>query len=371
MADVVKLPGRIDLGRPKKPFGFFPSQIINEPKPPQWIVDGIVMRGTLAVIAGAKAVGKSLLMQQMFTAAGLGLPVLGRHTEATRSFAYFCEDAQPRLEARQFDICLSLGVTIPELKDFFSWEERATEECLLVKYSRYGHQPEFTADWFRLWDYVKSEGVQLVGLDTSRCIFGGNENDPAQVTPFVRALQAKAIEIDGAIILNAHPAKGGKGPAGSGAWHNSARAGWDFARPPEYDEFTNTPPHDRVIYDIGSNYTGRSRVLFRWENGVFLETEDVSPPSKATTDRDRALIDEEMQRGLLRSYAKGDLVSADVLKRDSAPHRYWGTFGKASLRDLYASQERLEAKRIWRRVKVRGRLVLRPSAMPPFPDEQG
>lgn len=370
-AEVLPYPGRIDLGKPQKPFGFYPSSILDQPKPPSWLVDGIIMRGTVAVIAGGKAVGKSLLMQQMFTAAALGLPFLGRHTERVRSFAYFCEDAQPRLEARQYEICGHLGVTIPDLKDYFSWEERSTQECRLVDFPTNSLVPKYTADWGRLWSWVEDNGIELVGIDTARAIFNGNENDPRQVTPFIRELQARAITMNGAVIVNAHPAKGGRGPAGTGAWHNSARAGWDFQRSPEYDEITNTPPNERVMYDIGSNYTGRSKIRFRWENGVFVDDEDRHPPPRTNCTQTREVMDREMLNGLYRTRTNGGTVPADWNKPGSMQRRYRATFdARAAWNDLNASVDRLLAAREVIRVRVGAECCVRPRDGLPYPGEE-
>jgi RecA-family ATPase len=52
--------------------------------------------------------------------------------------------------------------------------------------------------------------VRLVVIDTAATCFGGNESDRAQVTQFVGTiLTSLAQDIDGSVLLNAHPSMTG------------------------------------------------------------------------------------------------------------------------------------------------------------------
>ncbi|MHC3128234.1 hypothetical protein OB03_13545, partial [Brevundimonas sp. GN22] len=66
---------------------------------------------------------------------------------------------------------------------------------------------------------VNEVGANLLVLDYAAAIFGGNELDRAQVSEFMRLLNAVAKENDIAILLLGHPSmegmKGGRGTSGS------------------------------------------------------------------------------------------------------------------------------------------------------------
>jgi len=66
---------------------FYASHIIEEPPPPEWIWDGLALRGTVVLLAGDSKVGKSLLLQQILSCAALGVPCLGRIWKRPRRLA--------------------------------------------------------------------------------------------------------------------------------------------------------------------------------------------------------------------------------------------------------------------------------------------
>ena len=67
----------------------------------------------------------------------------------------------------------------------------------------------------------------LVIIDNAGQVFGGNENDRAQVTMFLNLLNGIAHRQQCAILLLAHPAKAiGSQYSGSTAWENVARSRW-------------------------------------------------------------------------------------------------------------------------------------------------
>jgi len=56
---------------------FYASHIVEIPPPPEWIWDGLALRGTVVLLSGDAKVGKSLLAQQMLSCGALGLDCLG------------------------------------------------------------------------------------------------------------------------------------------------------------------------------------------------------------------------------------------------------------------------------------------------------
>ncbi len=369
MADVVRLPGRIDLGRPWK--SFYPSQILERPPPPTWVLDGLILAGEVTLLAGDAKIGKSLLAQQLLSCAALGLPCIGHHMECTRTFGYFCEDTNDWLVRRQFDICEALGIEMLEFKDFFAWQSRAQGDCILANFE-FGRM-QLTGEWDHLWREIDDFGAGLVVIDTARAVFSGNERSPSQVTPFMRALSAKAIEGNRAIVLNVHPAKSEKGGfGGTLAWHASARNALSLRRPSTYDEETDEPRFERVLAHLGANYAGRGKPeKLLWKDGVFVTDEPDPPPPRAFGLFSQGILDGELLEGLRKCRRNGAAVPADVLAAGSLPRRYRATFDRrTSLNDLYSAQERIIAAGKVLRVGIGGRCLLRPADGFPYPGEE-
>jgi AAA domain len=345
---------------------FYPSQILEHPGAPDWLIDGLIMRRTVVLMAGAKAVGKTLLGQQLLSSVALGLPFVGNIVEQVNTFFYACEDAQEWLERRQFDINRHLQVEMPDYEHRFGWQSRAGKGCVLASYE-YGKMT-LTGEWRHLWDEVKEIGAQLVLLDPAAAIFGGNPDKLSQVQPFVRACVEQAIAINGAVIININTAKSDPlGFGGAGAWHNAVRAGFNMHRPPDAEEETN----DRVLRDLGSNYTARKARHLRWADGVFVADDPTPPPPRTDSVGRRDVMDRELLLGLYSLRKNGALIPADVMMPRSLPRCYRATFDKrTSLNDLYASQERLIASRQVVRVRVGGRCLLRPADGAKYPDEE-
>ena len=76
-------------------------------------------------------------------------------------------------------------------------------------------------------------GAQVVVLDSLHDVFSGDEIRRSQARQFIQGLREIAREIDGAVILTAHPSLSGRnsgtGESGSTAWNNSVRTGQQVA----------------------------------------------------------------------------------------------------------------------------------------------
>ncbi len=76
---------------------------------------------------------------------------------------------------------------------------------------------------------------KLIVLDNSADIYGGNENDRAQVRQFIGFLRGMAIASGAGILLTSHPSltgiNTGTGLSGSTAWNDSVRAACISAAP--------------------------------------------------------------------------------------------------------------------------------------------
>jgi RecA-family ATPase len=119
---------------------------------------------------------------------------------------------------------------------------------------------------------VAAERPRLVVLDTSANLFGGNENDRAQVRQFIGMLQGIALRYGCAVVLLAHPSltglTSGTGTSGSTAWNNSVRSRLYLSRIVEGGH--EPDPDRRVLQVLKANY-GRTGggIGMTWKGGVF------------------------------------------------------------------------------------------------------
>lgn len=338
-----------------------------EPKPREWMVDGVIPRKTVVLLAGPPKIGKSLLVQQLLTAAALGHNWLGRQTIQSRSFGMFCEDPQEELERRQADINFHYGVSAADFETEYSWQSRDGKEALLCEFNR--DKIIWTDLWEQLTLYCVDEGIRLLALDTAATCFGGNENFRNQVTAFLRGLQGLAIKIDGAVILSAHPSRSSPNSySGTTGWLASVRTGLSLGRPVDFDPETNEPRHVRVLRGLGTNYgagVGAERLEF--DHGVLVPTE---PEQRATGKRgplsqlERNELKYRLLMGLKKVRLNDGKIPADVEKRDSMPNRARRStdpqINRVPLNELYLAQEELLDSGQVVRVSVNRQCLIRP-----------
>jgi RecA-family ATPase len=115
---------------------------------------------------------------------------------------------------------------------------------------------------------------KLIALDTSADVFGGNENDRAQVRQFIGLMRGMAIEANAAVIIATHPSltgiASGSGLSGNTAWHNSVRAR-AYMKNAKTDDGIEPDKALRLVKFLKSNYGPvADAIAVRWQNGVFV-----------------------------------------------------------------------------------------------------
>jgi len=345
------------------------------PKPREWLVDGILMRGTVTLFAGPPKVGKSLLGQQLLTAVASGLEWLGHAVMQVRTFGLFTEDPIDELHRRQDAINAHYQRNAADFELDMSFDAREGKDAMLCTFDR-TDTIQFTPLWFQLWNYVQEEGVGVVMLDPVSVIYGGSENFRNQVTIFMRELVKKAVAINGAILLSVHPSKAqASGYSGSTAWLGAARFGMTLQRPPEYDPDTDVPRDARVLRGLGANYTaGFKPQRLEYRDGVFdLSAPPEAPQKRILTQNDRVELRYRLLAGVKRVVMNGGRVPADEMHRESMPARARRSpdaqINHVPLNDLYAAQGELIDSGQLVRVDVARRCLLRPADGPLYPNE--
>lgn len=256
-----------------------PEYWLEAPAPPrEFVVDGWIARRAAGLLGGQDGVGKSLLAQQLGTCAGVGRDFVGLPVKRCRTIYITAEDPSDELQRRQEAINDCLGISMKDLCGWFKTYSLKGEignelgtfdkEGRLTPSERYEQIRRAALD-FR---------AELVFVDNAAHVFAGNENARHDVAAFLGLLERLSIEINGAVILLAHPNKEhGKGNkqgneySGSTGWsaHVRNRLFLDW-RDEEGD------PDQRVLRRSKANYAAKGEeVVFRWHRWAFVRDEDL------------------------------------------------------------------------------------------------
>jgi RecA-family ATPase len=247
-----------------------------EVPPRMWIVPEWLPVGHVTAHYGDGGTGKTLPAQQLQTSCATGFEWCGMHVKRCTSLGLYCEDSEEELHRRQADICRELGLSMRECSDIHLISG-VGEDNTLMTFDSNG-KGRIIDKFFELRDVILEVGAQLVILDTAADLFAGNENDRHQVRRFISLLGGLALEIDGAVLLNAHPSRSGLSTGtldgGSTAWSNSVRSRWSLSRPAADKEDPEPDTNERILERRKANYAKIGDAIdLRWRNGVLLPTE--------------------------------------------------------------------------------------------------
>jgi len=242
----------------------------------EWVVDGWILSNCVTALYGDGGVGKSLLAMQLLTCVALGKSFLGIETHQMSVFGFFCEDTEAELHRRQADINYHYEISFEQLQNFH-WQSRVGYDNVLMTFIREG-----VGNPSKAYEYLRQEvlrvGAKLVVIDTAADTFGGNENARPQVRQFINLLGKLALEIDGAVVLCAHPSASGlannSGTGGSTAWNNTVRSRIYLSRPitKNGEELSPDDARDlRELTKMKSNYSSvGDKLIIRWSEGAFI-----------------------------------------------------------------------------------------------------
>ena len=253
-------------------------------QPVQFAIERIAPLGEVTLFTGPGSGGKSLLAQQLCTAAAASKQCLGLNVLAAPALYLTCEDGEGQLHYRQERICEALSVPMASLYGklhLASLRGRLDNE-LEGKDDDGNYAPSKT--YRLLADTIKATGARIVALDNVAHLFAGNENDRHDVTRFVNLLNRLAGKTGAAIILIGHPNKSGDAYSGSTAWLNAVRSQVWIDRERDADGTVLDP--DRRVLSIGKgNYTRDGEVVrFRWHAWAFVLEDDLPADTRAEID---------------------------------------------------------------------------------------
>lgn len=354
------------------------STLAGSPRSVRWLVDGYIPRGSCVLFSGPTKIGKSYVLQHLMTCLALGVPWFGHATERCKVFGLFCEEDAPPLHWRRDQILHYLDAA-PE--DFeaggFMGYPRRGQANHLVRFDRRTDQGQMTPLWDKLKFAVREKyGSQFVLLDTSRQVFDGDENRASQVTVFLNELNRFAEEIDGCVVITQQPAKAVDSMfAGSGAWAATARTHLHLSRPDEFDWSTREHVDERVLRNMGANYSGGiPDMALRWDPRWMMFVVDEAAGQLETAGGPTSFLDRIEFDGRVLQAARSMVednawLVADPGSRLSIAARLVKTaaFSRSAPAALRAAQDRLvDAGKLVRITIGKGAsaaMVLRPADM--------
>ena len=269
---------------------YYPEQWLGKNAPPRdWIVDGWVAAGEVTSFYAPGGTGKSLLLQQMATCRALGVDFLGIKTKRGKTLILACEDQIEEIWRRQEQINSHYVTSMDVLgKNMAFWSRTGSIDNALMHIDPKTNKGTLTDFWQGVKEVVKSEGFDLVNVDTVIDTYPDNENERFKVNLFVKgALVKLSQETGAAVVFTAHPSRASENnkdsdnlSSGSTAWEGSVRQKLGMRR-----------NDDGVTYKLVKNKSNYSSVgdhlTLKWERGVFV----VLAASMPQAQLDQALED--------------------------------------------------------------------------------
>jgi RecA-family ATPase len=257
-----------------------------------WLVEPWIPMCYVTALYGDGGSGKTLLAHQLLTAVATGREWLGIRIKQTRAFGLLCEDLESDLHISQERINAAYWLSYGQLGDLRLWPSVGFDNLLMTFDGRETATGKLTAFFDHLLDEIMSFGARFVVLDTAADLYGGNENNRSQARQFVaNACGRIAREIDGAVLLCAHPSLGGMasgtGSSGSTAWNNTVRSRL-YLTLPKAEDGEERDPDLRLLTRLKANYARVGEAIpLRWTDGVLVP---VSSDDQASTDAALALL---------------------------------------------------------------------------------
>lgn len=250
--------------------------MLDAPERP-WIVPRWLPRRALTLLAGSGGTGKSLWAQQWGTAVACGVPLVGDEPAERVPVLYVnCEDDHDELWRRQVDINRALGVKWVDIIEgkFHVFERLGLANYLSERNERGNFVESALLKTVRV--HARTWGAKLIIFDNLAHHFAENENDRAMVTGFCAMLSALAVELDAAVVVIAHPAKGhGSEYSGSTAWEAAVRNRLYLSHEMDGDGNEVVGSDVRTLSVGKSNYAEKGLELrLRWKAGAFQVVDD-------------------------------------------------------------------------------------------------
>jgi len=233
------------------------------PEPRAWVIENWFALGVVHMLFSRGGMGKTLLALMLLQAVALGRTWLGLPTKRGKVLGFFCEESENDLRMRlRIIVARENAMDLPTFGGQLLMQGRLGLDNVLVSFNN-ERKLLVSSFYRRMVATIKAERPSVVVLDNVAQLFGGQENDRAQVTQFVNRLARVAREEDCAIILLGHTAKAGdSGFSGSTAWENVSRVRLLLERDSDDDGAS-------VLSIQKSNIGPRTKLQLQYQEGAF------------------------------------------------------------------------------------------------------
>lgn len=168
----------------------------------EFIVDQLIVKGTLNMIVGDPGSHKTWFYQYIAYCIAYGLPVLGRYETFPTNILIVNVDDPLQLTKERMEL---IGFDETKHTDVFLWQK----DVFMIDLE------ENTGILNQISTFMREMNIGLVVFDTLRQIHGGDENDSGDMTKVMKNLKSFAHENDAAILLVHHQRKNDGGFQGS------------------------------------------------------------------------------------------------------------------------------------------------------------
>jgi RecA-family ATPase len=286
-----------------------------------WVVRDRIPAGNVTLLSGEGSIGKTILSLHLAVATVLGRDWCSSMPEFGPAIVVACEDDADELHRRLFAIVRHYTASFADLADLHILS-LAGQDALMATPQKNGLVRP-TKLFTRVRQAACEIRPKLIVLDNSADIFGGSENDRAQVRQFIGMLRGLAMAANAGVLLTSHPSltgiSTGSGLSGSTAWNASVRSRLYFKRAVTAKD-EEPDPDLRVLEVMKSNYGPIGETItLRWKDGLFLPV--AAPGSLERLAREQKLDNLFLQL-LDRFLEQGRNVSEKKTANTYAPARF-------------------------------------------------
>lgn len=257
----------------------FPASDLGDalPPPQRWLARDLIPAGTVTMLYGDGATGKSLVALQLCVARVIGGDWLGLPVGQGPAMFLTAEDDHEELNRRLHAILRGTGTFVSDLGALDLIPLVGADAVLAAPNPRTGLL-EPTLLYRALRARIERLRPSLLALDTLADLFGGDEIKRIQARQFIRLIIAlgQSLDFELTIILLAHPSvagmNSGTDTSGSTGWSNSVRSRLSLSRRfAKYDD--KQVEIDADVRVLSNKKANRSRsgteMTLRWVEGRF------------------------------------------------------------------------------------------------------
>jgi RecA-family ATPase len=276
-----------------------------------WAVLNRIPANNVTVLSGTGGIGKTIIAMLLAAAIVLGREWFGVMPEQGPVIFVSGEEPEQEMHRRFADIVQHLDVSYQDLIDGgLHLIDKAGRNAMLACPGPNGvlittpFLKQLAADAQRL-------KPKLVILDNRNMVYGGNINDPTQVSDFINTMHGFAIDADTSVLLLLHPSMAGmaatldsshQGLAGAMNWHDLPRGRMYFNRVKTDDDKEIDKDLRQLVCKKNNYGPDDETITLRWKtgtngSGVFvMEPKPGSLEAMATTQKAEEFFLSSLQR---------------------------------------------------------------------------